>query len=484
VRPGTALCIDETLAETEHRYWEPGPARIDLSGISAAEATDELEARLSKAVALRLRADAPVGAYVSGGLDSAVIASLAKEGTGPSLATFGIGFDNPRFDETPEQRRVVDHLSTLHHEIRCDDGAIRDALAEVVWHCEMPLLRTSPVPLYLLSRAVRDAGMKTVLTGEGADELLAGYTLFKEDQIRRFWARQPESRLRPALLGRIHHYVGMDQARSTALWRSFFRQGLQDVGHPFYSHLIRWRNTAWTLRLLAPELRAGFDLDALMADAEQDMPAGWRDWDALTRAQIIEMRGFMSSFLLSCQGDRVAMAHGVEARYPFLDPELVDFSLALPKRQKLLGLRDKLVLRRLAARRLPSEIWARRKQPFRAPIGTALFAPRSSGVPGGSGSLCQTASMALGNQAGLIDAQAVGQLLARAQDGRMSGEREEMGLVGVLTLCLLAQAFGPEFPDRVRHARARLDRLPLHVQEDRTAGACARHGAALTSAAV
>lgn len=451
LRPATALCIDHTLRETETRYWQPGG---EVAALGAGEAADRLEHHLSQAVALRLRADVPVGCYLSGGLDSAVIASLANQQAEGNLHTFGIAFADPRFDEGAAQAEVAAHLGTRHHRTLCDGAAIRDALDQVVWHCETPLLRTAPVPLFLLSRFVAAEGIRTVLTGEGADELLAGYTLFKEDAIRRFWARRPDSAMRPALFDRIHHYVGPGTARVGAVWRAFFGRELAETGHPFYSHLVRWRNTAWTLRLLAPGAGAGFDLDAMMAAAAPEMPEGWRDLDPLRRAQLIEMRSFLSSYLLSCQGDRVAMAHGVEARYPFLDPQLVDFCLALPRDQKVLALRDKLALRRLAARRLPPAVWQRRKQPFRAPIGPALVGLLDEQDVDGE----------------LLDIGAAGRLIAkaRAQGGALA-EREEMGLVGMLTLSMLSRHFGAGFAATATAARAALAGSPLHVLEDHAA---------------
>jgi asparagine synthase (glutamine-hydrolysing) len=313
---------------------------------------------------------------------------------------------------------------------------------------------------------VATAGIKTVLTGEGADELLCGYTIFKEDQIRRFWARQPDSRVRPALLQRIHHYVGDEEARRNALWQSFFRRGLLDTGHPFYSHLVRWQNTAWTLRLLAPDIRESFPFQSMLGEMEANLPAGWSDWDPLIRAQYIEIDGFMSSYLLSCQGDRVAMAHGVEARYPFLDPDLVDFCFTLEKHDKLIGTRDKLALRRVARQHLPAEIWNRRKQPFRAPIGSALFSPEAESFH----DLLSPAGLA---EDGYFDVSAVTRLLARtrARGTDLPGEREEMGLVGVLTLQLLNDAFGRQFTARAQAAQERLAGIQCHVFVDRSNGA-------------
>jgi asparagine synthase (glutamine-hydrolysing) len=339
-----------------------------------------------------------------------------------------------------------------------------------VWHCETPLLRTSPVPLFLLSGAVAAAGIKTILTGEGADELLCGYTIFKEDQIRRFWARQPDSHLRPALLQRIHHYVGGEDSRRNALWQSFFRRGLTDTDHLFYSHLIRWQNTAWTLRLLAPDIRESGPLDTMLSDMAANMPTGWGDWDPLTRAQYIEIDAFMSSYLLSCQGDRVAMAHGVEARYPYLDPDVVDFCFTLGKRDKLIGTRDKVALRHVARGYLPAEIWSRRKKPFRAPIGLALFGPEAE-------IFYEILSPGALAQRGYFDVPAVTQLLARTRGlgGRLPGEREEMGLAGVLTLCLLSECFNRQFPERAQKAREKLEASRCHVLVDRTNRRVRRH---------
>jgi asparagine synthase (glutamine-hydrolysing) len=203
----------------------------------------------------------------------------------------------------------------------------------------------------------------------------------------------------------------------------------------------------------------------MMAQAEDEMPAGWRQWDPLLRAQIIEIRSFMSSYLLSCQGDRVTMAHGIEARYPYLDPAVVEYCLALPKRFKLRGMNDKIALRKLAARRLPDAISGRRKQPFRAPIGQALFGPEAEGR------FDHVLSAEALVDTGLIDVTVARQLVdkARRQGGRMGSEREEMGLTGLLTLGLLARHFGPGFKDRVREAERRLATIPLHFFRDELA---------------
>jgi asparagine synthase (glutamine-hydrolysing) len=467
VRPGTAICVDaEDLSEAEHVYWTPNleedPTFAALSKDGAADALDEL---LRASVRLRLQADVPVGAYLSGGLDSSVVASLVRKADSSPLSTFAVRFEDPAFDETVDQRRMAALLGTEHHEVECGAREIQDALPEVVWHCETPLLRTAPAPLYVLSGLVRDNGMKVVLTGEGADELLGGYNIFKEDKVRRFWAREPASRVRPGLLARLHPEVAGRQVRDTDLWQRFFGRRLTETDHPFYSHLIRWENTAWTARMLSPDFRAAVDPERMNGEAALELPDGWSQLTPLARAQWLEIDTFMSTYLLSCQGDRVALGHGVEVRYPYLDPAVVDFCLALPGRLKMQGLRDKVTLRRLASRSLPPEIWRRPKVPYRAPTTSALF---RSPEPGYMADLLSEEAIA---RLGLADPKAAGALVskARRQGGRMSGEREEMALVGLLTLQLLGHQYKEDLGRRVREGSARFQQARVRVLEDATA---------------
>lgn len=464
VPAATAIRFDADLVPHAERYWQPDlSGDPDLAHISLDEAADRLEEKLLDAIRLRLRADVPVGVYISGGLDSSVIAALARKLDTAEMHSFGVRFTDAGFDETPQQRLVAGHVGTRHHDILCGPEDIQAALPEVIRHAESPLVRTAPAPLFLLSRLVRDRGIRVVLSGEGADEWLAGYDLFKEDKVRRFWARQPGSKARPKLLGRIHPFAAVNGQKDNPLWQAFFKRGMMETDEPFYAHRIRWQNTAWSQRLLAPGIRDAADPAAFEAAVAAHLPDGWDGWSPLARSQWAEISSFMTPYLLASQGDRVAMANGIEVRYPFLDPDVNTLCGALPDRVKMLGLRDKLALRRLAARHLPAEIGQRPKRPYRAPMTSALF---GSAAPSYVHELLSPEALA---RYGLADPAAVASLAAKAHagEGRMAGEREEMALVGVLTLQMLAQAMLDELPQKIRRQRAALDRADTHILHDR-----------------
>jgi asparagine synthase (glutamine-hydrolysing) len=465
LEPGQVVTFDDQLRRTSRKFWslsfseESGSRNDDIDA-----AANTLENRLTEAVRLRLRSEVPVGAYLSGGLDSSVIASLIRREHTGTLHTFSLRFTDPAFDEAPQQHQMASLLGTNHHEVMCDDAAIGQSLSDVAWHCETPLMRLGPVPMFLLSGLVRQCGIKVILTGEGADEFLGGYHIFRENAARRFWARQPDSAWRSSLLSNLHPYIGGASHQRNAMWLQFFRRNLRATDDPFYSHAVRWENSAWTTRLLSPDVRAAADLDQVRAGLHAAMPAGWERLSPLAKAQAIEISSFMSPYLLSSQGDRVALGHGVEPRFPFLDSGVIDCCLAMPRRHKLAGLRDKVALRRLASRSLPGEVWRRPKWPYRAPIRSALFGP------GAPDQVRQLLDPAITSRLGLADVSAVAALVERARSGSPLGEREEMGLVGIVTMHMLALQFSEGILPRLRAAEESMRDARLGVFEDRRSG--------------
>lgn len=435
--PGHVLVHDLGAGTSRLRaYWEPRypVARAPIQR-SLDEAVEMLRDALARATRLRLlRSDVPVGCYVSGGLDSSLVAALAQRATRRRLETFSVRFEDAEFDETRWQRVLTRQLGSDHREIRVAKSDIADVFPDVVFHAERPLLRTAPAPLYLLSRLTNECGVKVVLTGEGADELLAGYDLFREAKVRAFWARQPESRLRPLLLDRLYPYLARSPVSAKAMARRFFGQDLHRCGEPGFSHLPRWRAAASLERLFSAPLRERLrDRDAV-GRLLSSLPEPFAAWDALSQAQYLELRTLLSGYILSSQGDRMLMAHSVEGRFPFLDPEVVELCNALPPSYKLHVLDEKHVLKRAARGLVPQEILERSKQPYRAP-DAACFVGREA--PEYVAELLAERAL---RDSGLFDPEAVRLLVAkcraRAERGPLSNA-DNMALVGVLSTQLL-----------------------------------------------
>lgn len=422
------------------RYWQLQFAETaHSSGFSdrvVQRCSEEFRELLTDAVRVRLRADVPVAAYLSGGLDSSVIAALARGVAPEQLSTFSISFSDAEFDESEFQHRMARHLGTQHEVVSATHEDIGRVFPEVVWHCETPILRTAPAPMFLLSSLVQRRGFKVALTGEGADEMLGGYDIFKEDKIRRFWAAQPNSNLRPRLLQRLYPDIaGMSQTGAGFL-AAFFREDLTGVTLPFYSHAVRWRNGARSRRFFSDDPWAGRKSSN---EPPMELPDKFNRWGALDRAQHLEISLFLANYLLSSQGDRMGMAHGVEGRFPFLDYRVAEFCAQVPARLKLRVLREKFLLRRMAAPLLPLEITERRKRPYRAPIHRAFFhGHRESYVD-------ELLSPEALRESALFKPAAVAQLVAKLKTGGRIGETDDMVLAGILSTQLLHHQFIAEF---------------------------------------
>jgi asparagine synthase (glutamine-hydrolysing) len=429
---------------TTQPYWKlsfAGAGVVEERKLS--ELVEEVGSLLLDATKIRLRADVPVGAYLSGGLDSTYITSLVKKHFNNRLRTFSVSFVNERFDEASFQEKAVQAIGTDHSMIRCTDQDIGENLPDVIWHTEVPMTRTAPVPLYMLSRLVRENNFKVVLTGEGSDEIFAGYDIFKEDRIRRFWAREPDSRFRPLLLKRLYPdiFVG-DSSRAGAFLTNFFKRGLSRVDSPVYSHMVRWENTAQIKTFFADEYRESAGrVDDFVDRFTATLPDDFMSWDPLSRAQYTEITIFLSNYLLSSQGDRVGMGHSVEGRFPFLDYRVVEFAAGLPPTYRLHVLKDKFILRKSAEGLIPSELAFRQKQPFRAPISRCFFGDPALDY------LDELLSQEGLKRSGYFDAGRVGKLVSkcRKHDGALLSERENMAVVGIISTQLLDHHFVRNF---------------------------------------
>jgi asparagine synthase (glutamine-hydrolysing) len=433
--PGHYLRLGDDGHVEERRWWDLEFRRMDQPrSENAADLEEELLELLTDATRIRLRADVPVAAYLSGGLDSSLTAALAQRLYPGTLNSFGLGFADARYDESAYQDRFVQELGTSLERVVIDARDIAEAIPRAVELSEKPTLRTALAPLLRLSAAVQDAGLKVVITGEGADELFGGYDIFREDKVRRFWAREPQSSVRPLLFTRLNEYLARDLKRTGPFLTSFYARGLENTGDPLYSHRLRYLTTSRCLKLLSRDV-----LDAAAAEGdplerlESRLPPGYAAWTPLGRAQYLEVTTLLDGYLLHSQGDRMLMGHSVEGRFPFLDYRVAELAAKLPDDLRVRGLQEKYLLRKAAARVLPPEISDRKKRPYRAPIAAAFVGPDA---PDYVRELLEPQTL---KGTGIFEPEAVRALVRKCEKASDAGvgETDEMGLVGTISTQLL-----------------------------------------------
>lgn len=423
--PGHLLVAEDGRVRIE-RYWdwmfrEPGDYRRGR----VAELGRELHDLLLDATRIRLRADVPVGAYLSGGLDSTALVALMCEG-GVKPNTFSLAFTDPALDESEHQLAAAAHFGVNHRTIRVDTDHIRDGFVRTVWRAETPFLRCAPIPLMALSGLAHRSDCKVVMTGEGADEVFGGYDLFKEAKIRRFWARRPDSVWRPRLLQRLYPYLDITAARGQAYSEAFFGAGLAGVGSPFFAHEPRWKTTAQGKALFSQETRERINGQDPVAAFAGTLPAALGTWDPFNQAQYVEAKTLLAGYLLSTQGDRMLMANSVEGRFPYLDHRVIEFANALDPRLKMRVLNEKYLLKRALGPQLPPGIAARKKQPYRSPDSKAFEGE-------GMGFVEDALAESSVRRAGYFDPQRVQLLWRKVRAGRAVSYKDSMTFTGVLS---------------------------------------------------
>ncbi len=447
LEPGHLMIAQNGRTETRP-YWVldfPDAGDHAIADQSARE--EELRALLTDATRLRMRADVPVGAYLSGGLDSSLISALAAPMAPNGLNTFSVTFDDAEHDESAFQRQVAEALGTRHRAVASGSADIAASFPDVIRFTERPVLRTAPAPLYRLSGLVRDAGMKVVLTGEGADEVFAGYDIFREARVRRFCARQPGSKMRPHLFRKLYPYLPGLKQQSAEYLAAFFGAGNDVADDPLFSHRPRFRSTAAAKIFYSDDLRATLGSYDAAEELASRLPANFGRWHPLHQAQYLESRFLLPGYILSSQGDRMAMAHGIEGRFPFLDHRLVEFATRLSPDMKLKGLDEKHILRRIARDLLPDVISKRPKQPYRAPDSRSFA---------GSNEQAYVGEM-LGEQAiaaaGLFNPRAVAKLHQKCRLAPVSGFRDNAAFVGILSTQLWLKGFSRSAADNTQTIR-------------------------------
>ncbi len=422
-------------------YWSMAfPSNGIFSGQTKEEVAAGLREALQQAVTLRLRADVPVAAYLSGGIDSSIISALVKKYHNNKLITFSVAFSDRDYDERTYQEEMVKHIDTDHHMVEVGPADITRDFVNAVWYAEKPMMRTAPAPLYALSRLVRQSNIKVVLTGEGADEVFGGYNIFKEDKVRRFWARQPQSAIRPLLLGRLYPYILKSQSTINPFWQAFFRKNLDAVDNPVYSHLLRWENTSKVQLMFDQNIRRHFDMDRQLTQINAFVGKELNRWHPLNRAQYLEALLFMNGYLLSSQGDRMMMANSVEGRFPFLDHNLFAFSASIDPELKIRGLNEKYILKQAFSDLIPENIVKRPKQPYRAPIASAFLSESAPEIIG------EMLSEKCIRNYGYFNPKAVARLVNKLNRVNTASARDDMSLVAVISTQLLHYQYVEQFP--------------------------------------
>jgi asparagine synthase (glutamine-hydrolysing) len=421
-----------------NKYWDMD-FMPDYRNRSEKEYAEELRELLIDSTRLRLRADVPVGAYLSGGIDSSVITTLIKKYTNNSLRTFSVTFDDEVYDESGYQKQMIDYLHTDHSDIKCSYSDIGGIFPEVIWHTEKPIIRTAPTPLYLLSKLVRESGYKVVLTGEGSDEILAGYDIFKETKIRKFMEKFPGSRFRPHILRRLYPYLANSPTKSLQYAEEFFKVDTAGFPPEYYSHLPRWNTTSKIKQFFSDDLKSKLNHNKNMDELSSLLLDDLSNYDYLSQSQYLEMKTLLSGYLLSSQGDRVAMANSVEGRFPFLDYRVIEFCCKLPPNIRMRALTEKYILKESMHDLLPPSIIERTKQPYMAPDAKSFFNGDDLDY------LEELLSERNLNHTGYFNPKTVSLLIKKCKKSSMLGFKDNMAIVGVISTLLTHDMFIEKF---------------------------------------
>jgi len=438
LEPGKMLIVEQGQIQKK-TYWEWSyPPHNEYRFGSETELVEELKSLLIDSTRIRLRSDVPVGAYLSGGLDSSALVSLIHQNNDVSQRTFSIAFEDEGLDESPFQKMMIDYVGADHSSIICRHDDIASHFEKTIWHTESPVLRTAPVPMGILSSLVHEKGYKVVLTGEGSDEILGGYDIFKEAKIRKFWSQNPDSSFRALLLKRLYPYLDMGQGKGQAFIRNFFGTALEQPDLPWFSHMPRWDTTSRCKDFFSDDMK-GHLSDGAIERLEKTLPDALGNWNYFNRAQYIESKTLMSGYLLSSQGDRMLMMNSVEGRFPFLDHRLIEFANSLDPRLKMKVLNEKYILKKAMRGAIPDPIINRYKQPYRAPDIPSFFTQHSPEY------VMDLLSESAIKSSGYFNEKKIGLLLKKIQRGLAIGYKDNMALVGILSTQIWHQQFITDF---------------------------------------
>lgn len=365
--PGHVMTI--CLADDDPRpqiepYWLPTHGREDLTTATELELTNLLLSHLRSAVEMRMISDVPLGAFLSGGLDSAAVVALMAQASSQAVKTFAIGFeDEASFDETEHARRVAAQYVTDHHEFIVKPQVI-DLVDELVWSHDQPFGDSSAIPTYLVSKMARQY-VTVALTGDGGDELFAGYERFRAAQLAEMYANLMPDTAHQVLGNMLRTLPESSGYRGLVRRANRFISAANDPLPQRYLSWVRYISSDWVAELVGPEGE-----QAVIADYTRrfDPTTPDRRDDIVCQLLDVNMRTYLPDDLL-VKVDRTSMAVSLEARSPFLDHRLAQFAMALPPEWKLRRGTGKYLLKRAMRGILPNRIIDRKKHGFGVPVG-------------------------------------------------------------------------------------------------------------------
>lgn len=363
IAPATAVTIDADGRMRHHVYWQLRMRRAGESpAVDARDAAATVRELVTRAVERRLMSDVPLGAFLSGGLDSTIVVGVMSKLLGRPVKTFSIGFEgDPAYDETAYAEDVARRFATDHTVFKVPPSAV-DLIDRLIWHHDGPFGDASAIPTYIVSKLTREH-VTVALNGDGGDELFAGYL--------RFAAALAAERV-PGTVGRLLQLLfgRLPGPTNDRTWFARVRRFVRAINSPLLDRITRWNSLFFDdlERLLAPDLIASLPaLDRIEYLAgEQGAMRGLPTLSALLHANF---RTYLPDDLL-VKTDRCTMANSLEGRSPFLDTNLVEYVSALPDSMKLRGFTTKVILRKAFADLLPPSVARRGKMGFGVPLGT------------------------------------------------------------------------------------------------------------------
>lgn len=370
LRPGHFMVHDSGGLRIE-KYWEPPLPDREPFDRPLGDLVDELRAIFHSAVRLRLRSDVPLGAFLSGGLDSSIVVAAMKQLGETSIHTFSIGFGGKGFDESPFARRVAAHLGTHHHE-RQLLPQIPELLNDLVRHYGQPYGDSSAVPTWHLCRMTRQH-VTVALSGDGGDELFCGYRRYVARRMLAWYRLLPAAVRQGSLLKRIERlpegtaYYDNSVIKKLKLFVAL-DQRVAANPHDIYPACFDTAELQALLGLTTAETSRLLDVPPLIPE---ERISGMSDIETMMAADLLY---YLPDDILT-KVDRASMAHALEVRSPFMDYRLVEFAARLPLTYKLKGLTTKYILRKAFERDLPEEPIKRAKHGFATPLGDEFLGP-------------------------------------------------------------------------------------------------------------